>query len=114
MTGNLFTHETWQGPVEGAVHRNYNNDFRVVSWRIGDLPGITNSYDPDGTLIQAGNFVLQRDANTGMLTNTTTGDVSVRLAWTRFAELAQNAAVIAAQTCCPLNTTAMRSDGLPR
>jgi RHS repeat-associated protein len=91
--GFLLTGTTWSGPVAGSVTRQYNADFQVAALVVNGQP-IAFSYDLDGLLTQAGSLSLTRDAQHGLLTGTTLGNVSTTQSYTPFGELATVTATV--------------------
>ena len=84
--GFLLTDETWSGNVAGTVTRGYDNNFRVTSLSVNS-DVITYGYDNDGLLTAAGSLTLSRDAQNGLLTGTTLGNVTTSLSHNGFAEV---------------------------
>src|SRR6185503_108119 len=75
------------GPVAGSVGFGYDSDFRVNSLSVnGDNP-VSFAYDADSFLTQAGNLSLTRDAQNGLLSSTTLGNVADNYAYNGFAEV---------------------------
>ncbi|RKZ80853.1 MAG: hypothetical protein DRR19_22980, partial [Candidatus Parabeggiatoa sp. nov. 1] len=73
--GPLLLKETWAGNWTGSVNYSYNQDFRIKSYKINDLAAIDLSYDADGLMTQAGDLILNRDADNGLLKGTLLGKV---------------------------------------
>lgn len=68
--GQMLTSATWSGAVAGSVSYGYDAELRIDSMTYG---GGTTSYvraDADGLLTGAGDLVLTRDPETGLLTKT--------------------------------------------
>jgi RHS repeat-associated protein len=74
--GRLLTDVGYAGPVAGAVHWTYNNDFRVSQETVNGGSTAVFSYDNDGLLTQAGSQTLARNKDTGLLAGTTLGSVT--------------------------------------
>ena len=85
--GRLLTQTSWSGAITGNVSRTYDNDFRLVSLSVNGANPIAYQYDADSLLIEAGDLTLNRDAQNGLLTNTTLGNVSDSLSYNGFGEL---------------------------
>ena len=68
--------ETWSGSVAGSVSRTYDNSFRVATQRVNGGSTVSFGYDADDLLTSAGALTLARDAQTGLLTGTTFGNVN--------------------------------------
>lgn len=84
--GSLLTSTTWSGTVTGSVGFTYNNDFRVTSEIINGGNGVSFTYDNDGLLTQAGSLTLSRNAQNGLLTGSTLGNVTDSLSYNTFGE----------------------------
>jgi RHS repeat-associated protein len=91
--GFLLTGSTWSGTITGSVTRQYNPDFQVMALAVNGQ-SVSFSYDPDGLLTQAGSLSLTRDANNGLLTGTTLGNVTITQSYTLFGELATTTATV--------------------
>jgi RHS repeat-associated protein len=86
--GSLLTGTTWTGPVAGSVTRTYDTDFRVATESVNGGNSITFQYDPDSLLTSAGALTLTRNAEHGLLTGTTLGNVTDTYTYSPFGELA--------------------------
>ena len=86
--GSLLTGTTWGGEVAGNVSRSYDNDFRIASISVNGADPVAYGYDGDSLLIQAGALSLTRDAQNGLLTGTSLGNVTDTLSYNAFGELA--------------------------
>lgn len=84
--GFLPTRQTWSGAVAGNVSHAYNNDFLVSSQKINDANTVNFTYDDDGLLTVAGSLSLTRNAQNGLLTGTTFGNVTDTFSYNGFAE----------------------------
>jgi len=85
--GSLLTTETWGGAISGTVSRAYNSDFQITSHTVNGGSVITYQYDSDSLLTRAGNLVLTRDLQSGLITGTTLGPVSDTLGYNGYADL---------------------------
>jgi RHS repeat-associated protein len=85
--GAFLTTETWTGAVTGSVNCSYDNNFWITSQSVNDGSPIIYQYDADGLLIQAGDFILHRDLQTGFIVGTTLGDVTTMRSYNDFGEL---------------------------
>ena len=74
--GGLLAQTTWSGAISGAVHRTYDDDFRVISGTINGAHTINFQYDKDGLVTQAGALTLARDPQNGLINGTTLGNVT--------------------------------------
>jgi RHS repeat-associated protein len=86
--GSLLTGTTWAGPVTGSVTRTYDTDFRVAAESINGGNSVTFTYDSDSLLTGAGALTLTRNAQHGLLTGTTLGNVTDTYTYSTFGELA--------------------------
>ena len=84
--GSLVTSESWSGPVNGSLHYTYDNDFRVTSWQVNNTPPIALQYDADSLLTQAGDMTFTYNAQNGLLTGSTLGNVSDTWQYNSFGE----------------------------
>ena len=92
--GALLTSETWSGPVTGSVQRTYDNFFRTASLMVNNANPITFTYDNDSLLTQAGSLQLTRNAQNGLLTSTTLGNVTDTRTRNGFGEVTDYAASV--------------------
>ncbi len=75
-TGPIRTTNTWSGTISGQVAVQFNSDLRPAA-KIVDGASVSNSYDPDLLLTQAGNLAITRDPASGSsVTRTTLGNVT--------------------------------------
>ncbi|HNT27125.1 MAG TPA: RHS repeat-associated core domain-containing protein [bacterium] len=86
-TGALLATETWSGETAGTVGRTYNNDFRVSALTVNGV-ATAYTYDNDGLLTGAGDLVVTRDPQSGLVTGTTLGALTTAQTYTSFGELA--------------------------
>jgi RHS repeat-associated protein len=86
--GSLLTGSTWSGPIAGSVTRTYDTDFRVATESINGGSSVTFQYDPDSLLTGAGALTLTRNAQHGLLTGTTLGNVTDSYTYSTFGEFA--------------------------
>ena len=64
----------------------YDDRFRVTTTRVNGANAISYQYAADSTLIQAGDLVLNRNAQNGLLTGSTLGGVTDAWSHNEFAE----------------------------
>lgn len=83
--GFLPLTESWNGEISGTVARSYDNNFWVRELTVNSET-ITLDYDADGLLTAAGALTLDRQADNGLLANTTLGIVTTALAYNTFGE----------------------------
>ena len=62
--------------MPGTVALGYDNDFNLVSSRVGASAPVEFGYDDDGLLTRAGALTLERDAENGAPVGSTLGGVS--------------------------------------
>lgn len=86
--GALALSSTWTGAVVGSVRRSYDNDFRIASRSVNGAHTVSFQYDDDSLLTQAGDLILTRNLDNGLLTATTLGTVITGRAYNGFGELA--------------------------
>ena len=84
--GFLPTRTTWAGTVAGNVSRTFDNDFRIASQSVNGGNTVNFTYDDDSLLTTAGSLALTRDAQNGLLTGTTLGNVADAIGYNNFAE----------------------------
>ncbi|HVN79874.1 MAG TPA: RHS repeat-associated core domain-containing protein, partial [Terriglobia bacterium] len=84
--GTLPKSTSWSGPVTGAVSRNYDNNFRVISRSINGGNTINFTYDNDSLLTSAGSMTLARNPQNGLLAGTTLGNISDSWSYNSFGE----------------------------
>jgi RHS repeat-associated protein len=85
--GSLLTGVTWAGEVSGAIGLTYNNNFELTRRTINGGNPVDFAYDGEGLLQQAGALVLNRSAQTGLLTGTTVGSATDSYAYNDFGEV---------------------------
>ena len=54
--GDLLTDVIWSGAIAGAIHRTYDNNFRIFSEWVNNEPVISFLYDDDGLLFTVGSI----------------------------------------------------------
>ncbi|MBI4702425.1 MAG: hypothetical protein HY744_15000 [Deltaproteobacteria bacterium] len=72
---SLLTGASWSGPVAASVVREHDDLLRTASELVNGGHAVSFSYDADGLLVAAGELVLERDAQSGLLRGTTLGSV---------------------------------------
>ena len=70
---HLLTQTAFTGAVAGAIGYGYDNDFRITSISLNGANAIPYSYDADSLLTKAGNLILTRNAQNGLLSGTALG-----------------------------------------
>ena len=85
--GSLLTDVVWSGSVAGDVHRDYDNDFRVVAEIINGGSAAAFGYDADSMLTQAGGLTLSRDPQNGRIIGTTLGSLSDTWSYSPYGEV---------------------------
>jgi RHS repeat-associated protein len=94
--GSLLTDVVWSGVVTGTLHRDYDNDFRVVAENVNGASAAAFGYDADSLLTQAGGLTLSRDTQNGRITGTTLGSVSDTWSYSSYGEVSTYAATVGA------------------
>ncbi len=84
--GFLLKSEAWSGPVAATITRTYNADLQLGTLGIAGLP-IGYQYDPDGLLIQAGNWQLTNNPQNGLFIGSTLGGVTDTQQYNVFGEI---------------------------
>jgi RHS repeat-associated protein len=85
--GALRTRSTWAGTIAGNVSRTFDNNFRVTSQSINGGNTINFTYDNDSLLTGAGSLSLTRNAQNGLISGTTLGNVTDARSYSGFAEV---------------------------
>jgi RHS repeat-associated protein len=88
--GPLWTGTTWSGAVDGSVKATYDENRFLASLTVNGASTARFSYDDDGLMLSAtaNNVVmeLERDADTGFVTDTTLGIVTTASDYNGFGE----------------------------
>jgi RHS repeat-associated protein len=74
--GKLLLSTTWSGTVSGSVSRTFNNDFRMASQSVNGVNSVAFGYDNDGLLTSVDGIAITRDSASGLITDTTLGQVT--------------------------------------
>ena len=106
--GSLPTDLTWSGAVTGNVHRDYDNDFRIVAESVNGSGAAAFGYDADSLLTQADALTVTRDPQNGRITGTTLGSVSDGLSYSPYGEVSAYAATFGASAL--LSVSYVRDD----
>jgi len=85
--GFLPLSERWTGAVSGTVSRTYDNWFRMATLTVGGGMQIGYEYDRDGVVSRAGDLVVNRDKQTGFVSNSVLGAISETRAVDGFGEV---------------------------
>jgi RHS repeat-associated protein len=83
---DLLTGVTWSGAVSGATAYTYNNDRRVTAETVNGGNSASFTYTPDGLLSSVGSLTLTRNAQSGLLSGSTLGNVTDSFAYNTRAE----------------------------
>ncbi len=83
---SLLTRTTWSGTIAGNVSRTYDNFFRTAAQSINGANTVNFAYDNDSLLTGAGSLALARNAQNGLVTGTTLGNVTHTIGYNNFAE----------------------------
>lgn len=86
-TGPLPTRSQWIGTVNGALERQWNNDFDLVRHTVNGQHAINYQYDRDGLLTRAGDLQIQRDPQNGRITGTALNQITTERSYNAFGEL---------------------------
>ncbi len=84
--GALITQTAWTGGITGAVTRAYDNFFRTAALTVAGSSSMAFQYDADSLLTGAGDLVLSRNAENGLLTGTALGSVTDTRGYNTFGE----------------------------
>jgi RHS repeat-associated protein len=84
--GSLQTRSTWGGVVAGNVSHTYNNFLGIASQSVNNANTINYTYDNDSQVISAGNLTLSHNAQNGLITGSTLGNVTDSLSYNGFSE----------------------------
>ncbi|HKS68369.1 MAG TPA: RHS repeat-associated core domain-containing protein [Candidatus Acidoferrales bacterium] len=82
----------WSGPISGSVGTKLDANGRVVSESVDGGNGLDFAYDAAGNLTGAGPLSINRDAATGLVTNTSLGIVQTRQEFDASGELIRSTA----------------------
>ncbi len=82
----LLTGVTWSGTVSGAMSYTYNNDLRPTVETINGANSVSFTYAADGLLDSAGSLALTRNAQNGLVTGSTLGNLIDSHAYNTLAE----------------------------
>lgn len=85
--GSLLTAETLSGPVAGRVTNAYDSSFRPTSQSINNSAPISFQYDADSLLTRAGDLVITRSANNGLINGTALGQIVHTWTYNEFGEV---------------------------
>ena len=85
--GSLPLSTTWAGTINGSVSRTYNNNFWITSDSVNGGSTIAYQYDNDGLLTGAGNLVIGRNAQNGLITGTILGNMNDTRGYNAFGEV---------------------------
>jgi len=80
--GQLLNQTVFGGTVSGTISRTYDNDFNLSSQTINGTETINYNYDNDGLLTGSNGLTIQRDAQTGLITGTTLGNITDTVSYT--------------------------------
>ncbi len=84
--GSLLTRTTWSGTIAGNVSQTYDNFFRTTSQSVNGANTVNFTYDNDSLLTGAGSLTLTRNAQNGLVTGMTLGNVADTIGYNNFAE----------------------------
>ena len=90
--GYLPIQSTWSGPIAGSVTVSHDSDFNVISTQVDGANPIPAQFDADDLLVQAGDEVVTRDPQSGVVTGTSLGQVTTQQGYSTFGEIASYSA----------------------
>jgi RHS repeat-associated protein len=96
--GALLTSETWAGSITGSVSYTYYDDFRLHTHTVNGGNPVAFQYDEDGLLRQAGDLVMNRHPQHGLVTDTQLGSIQDSRGYNNFGELASYTATFAPES----------------
>jgi RHS repeat-associated protein len=105
--GSLVVSETFSGTLNQSLLYTYNNDFDVSGFSYAEH-STGYSYDDDGLLTAAGNFIISRNAQNGLPESVGDGTLSVDRSFNGYGELSGQSAAVAGQA--PASWTLTRDD----
>jgi len=85
--GALLAQIAWGGQIVGTVSRTFDTNLRTVSIRVNALGPFNFEYDEDSLLKKAGDLVLTRNPQNGLVTGTTLGKVTDSYTYNGFGEV---------------------------
>ena len=85
--GAFVTSESSSGAIAGALARNYDADFRLISQTLNGANAIAFTYDADNWLTAAGSLAITRDAQNGLPTGAAAGITTSAIGYNNFGEL---------------------------
>jgi RHS repeat-associated protein len=85
--GELVSSVDYSGAIAGTIAFDYDTNYWVSSVKVSGERAISFERDDDGLLIRAGNEVISRRADNGVVTSTALGDVSDAYSYSPFGEL---------------------------
>ena len=85
--GSLPLSVRWSGEVTGSVEVAYDDNLWVTRQTVNGADTVGFTYDKDGLLTGAGALILSRSPQNGLLTGSSLGGVSERLAYDGYGEL---------------------------
>ena len=84
--GSLVTDTTWAGTVAGSVSQTYDADTRVATQSVNGADTVTFQYNQDSQLNGVGALTLSRDAQNGLVIDSTLGAVTDTTGYNGFGE----------------------------
>lgn len=94
--GSLVTNVVWSGVVTGAIQYVFDNDLRVAQMTYAGLT-LTNGFDSDGLLTNAGGINLPRNPSNGSLAGICDGPFTITYQRNEFGEITNTVAAQAAE-----------------
>jgi len=88
-SGKLLKSVTWDGKVKGVITRDYNNDFKLSKYSVGDKE-IAFTYDNDGQFTSIGDLTIPetdgRDQTNGLLKKSVLGNIVTTFDYNNFGQ----------------------------
>ncbi|MGI9341965.1 MAG: PKD domain-containing protein [Gammaproteobacteria bacterium] len=82
--GPLLLAQEWSGLVSGKVSNVFDESFQVTSSSINDAFTVVLQRDDDSFLTAAGGLAISRDAQTGLATGSTFGNIETAVTYDEF------------------------------
>jgi YD repeat-containing protein len=85
--GMLVTNAVWSGVVTGRVSYGFDTNLWVTNRSVNGGPTITYEHDNDGLLIRAGDLILGRSPQNGLIVSSSLGPITQTNVHNGYAEL---------------------------
>ena len=87
LDGSMLTGQEWGGIVSGSVKETLNKDLLPASESVNNAYVIDFIYDQDNLLTRAGDLIIGRDPVTGLITDTSLGNITDTWTYNGFGEV---------------------------